>query len=111
MVFTRLVTDSISGYQSDQETNSTTVRHDWSQPGPPSVALVEAVAAATDRTTADLPLRHRSVDADAFDALLTSEESASVTVSFKYADTTVRVNRNGNIEIQIDGALTDGDDD
>ncbi|MBX0298225.1 HalOD1 output domain-containing protein [Haloarcula nitratireducens] len=92
------------------ETNSTTVRHDWGQSGPPSVALVEAVAAATDRTTADLPLLHRSIDPDAFDALLTNEGSASVTVSFKYADTTVRVNRSGNIDIQVDGSLTDGDD-
>ncbi|WP_254839098.1 HalOD1 output domain-containing protein [Natronomonas marina] len=79
----------------------TTVRHDWTQAGRPSVTLVEAVAAATGRRTTDLPPLHGTVDTDALDTLLDGR-SSSVTVSFRYAGTGVTVTSNGSVEIRID---------
>lgn len=95
----------------DPETNLTTVRREWRQSGHPSVALVEAVAAATDRTATDLPPLHHNIDPDALDALLAGEQSSTVSISFRYADTAVRVNGNGSIEIQFDGHAVEGDGD
>lgn len=67
-----------------------------------SVAVVEAVAAATDRTTTDLPPLQRTVDPDALDRLLSQGQSSSVTVSFSYAGADVWIISNGTIEIQVD---------
>jgi hypothetical protein len=93
----------------DTETNLATVRHEWRQSGDPSVALVEAVAAATDRTVTDLPPLQQSIDPDALDALLTGNQSSEVSISFRYADTAVSIHRNGSIELQVDGSSAQGD--
>lgn len=98
-----------TGRTTDAETHPTTVRHEWMQSDQPSVALVEAVAAATGRTTTDLPQLQRSIDPDALDTLLTGGQSP-VTVAFTYADTAVWVSGNGIIEIRIGGHSTEGDD-
>jgi len=87
---------------------TTTVHHEWRQSDQPSVTIVEAVAAATDRPTTDLPPLHGTVDTDALDSLLDGQ-SPSVTVSFRYSETTVSVTGNGNIQIHLDGVS--GEDD
>lgn len=80
----------------------TTVRHNWTESDQPSLTIVEAVAAATDREMTDLPPLYDTIDADALDTLVNGE-SSSVAVSFQYADTEVTVGGNGSIEIQVGG--------
>jgi|GEM_PF-6186455 len=77
------------------------VHHDWQGSEPPSVAVVEAVAAATDQTPTELPLLQNTLDPDALNALLTGE-AASVTVSFQYAGAVVSASGDGSIKIRID---------
>lgn len=86
------------------DTDPTTIRHDWQQSDQPSVVIIEAVAAVTDRPATELPLLQSTIDTDALDTLLKGQTS-SVTISFAYADTTVWVSGNGSIEIQVDGDL------
>lgn len=90
----------------NEATEPTTVRHEWREADQPSMSLVEAVAAATDRTPADLPPLQRSIDADALNTLLTQGQSPQVTISFEYADTGVWIDGDGTIEIQLDGSPT-----
>jgi len=77
------------------------VHHDWQGLEPPSVAVVEAVAAATDRTPTELPLLQNTLDPDALNALLT-RGAASVTISFQYAGVIVSASGDGIIKIRID---------
>jgi hypothetical protein len=86
-----------------------TVRHDWSRSPQPSVLIVEAVAAATDRRPTDLPPLQKTIDADALDTLLDGRPP-NVTISFRYAGTTISVNGDGNMDIHVDGARSAGDD-
>ena len=76
------------------------VHHDWQGSEPPSVAVVEAVAAATDRTPTGLPLLQNTLDTDALNALLTGE-TASVTISFQYAGVIVSASGDGSIKIRV----------
>lgn len=85
------------------DADPTTVRRTWEQSGRPSVIIVEAVAAATDRATTDLPLLQRSIDPDALDALLTRGSASAVALTFAYADTTVSVSGEGTVEVRVDG--------
>lgn len=71
----------------------------------PSVAVVEAVAAATERDPRDLPVLHDAVDADALDALLDGGESNSrsaVRVEFDYAGVSVDVDSDDGVTIEVD---------
>ena len=77
------------------------VHHDWQGSEPPTVAVVEAVAAATDRTPTGLPLLQNTLDPDALNALLT-RGAASVTISFQYAGVIVSASGDGSIKIRID---------
>lgn len=79
-----------------------TVRHEWEEPFQPSVTIVEAVAAATNRTATDLPPLQQSIDPDALDTLVTHRSDAGTTVSFRYAGTVVVVEGDGAIEISVD---------
>lgn len=93
----------------DPAAGPTTIRHDWQQPDQPSVAIVEAVAAVTNHPVTELPPLQRAIDTDALDTLLTGR-TASVTISFQYADATVRVDGNGGITVHVEGDFTDEDD-
>lgn len=67
---------------------------DWSVTNP-TVAVVEAVAVATDREPLDVYSLHETIDTDALDRLLQSTRSAtpsSIRVTFSYGgcDVTVR---------------------
>ncbi|TKX79085.1 hypothetical protein EXE53_17720 [Halorubrum sp. SD626R] len=81
---------------------STAVRDNWTDRDQPSMMIVEAVAAATNRPTTELPPLQKTLDVDALNTLLNGQPS-SVTVSFRYADTTVSVSENGSIEVHTNG--------
>lgn len=87
----------------------TRVRHDWTRSDHPSMAVVEAVAAVTDRTATELPPLQETIDTDALDALFDGE-SPSVTVSFRYADTDVSVIGHGTLEVRVDGDAREDDE-
>lgn len=107
---TNRVEDSETSDQTDStDAKPPTVRHNWTESDQPSVMVVEAVAAATDRPTTELPPLQKTLDADALDALLNGQPS-SVTVSFRYADTAVSVSGNGSIEVHVDGGPSEEDD-
>jgi hypothetical protein len=86
-----------------------TVRHSWEQSDQPSVAIIEAVAAATGREIADLPSLQRNLEADALDTLL-GGQPPGMTVSFMYAGTNVSVSGDGTIEVQIREDSQEGND-
>ena len=102
---TNSVDDSATSDQTDStDARPPTVRHNWTESDHPSVMIVEAVAAATDRNTTDLSPLQETIDADALDTLLDGQAS-SVVVSFRYADTGVTVTGDGSIEVRFDGRL------
>lgn len=75
-------------------------RYDWSEVERPSVTVVRAVAAVTNREVFDLPQLREYVDPDALDRLLADRgDRPDVRVSFRYADVDVTVNSDGCIEI------------
>lgn len=83
------------------------VQFEWTVRETPSFAIVEAVAAATDREPGVLPPLYESVDVDALDALVTkrsADANGTVRVSFSYATVTVSVDSDGRLELQPDGA-------
>jgi hypothetical protein len=99
---TNIVDDSETPDQTDRtDARPAAARDDGTEPDQPSVMIVEAVAAATDRPATELPPLQNALDGDALDALLDGRPS-SVTVSFRYADTAVSVSENGSIEVRID---------
>lgn len=77
------------------------VRHSWEQSGQPSVSLTQAVAAATDQALTELPPLHKSVDADALDALLARDGASSVAISFSYAGAEVVAHSSGDVDIYV----------
>lgn len=89
----------------DPDRNVTTVRSDWRGTGQPSIAVVEAVADATDRDPLDVASLYDHVDTDALDALVTSAEDGSgtdVRVSFTYDGVRVLVEGTGGITVYGD---------
>ena len=70
----------------------------------PSTAVVEAVAAATDRDPLDMPVLQDAIDADALDALLDGNNSASLSpvhVEFDYAGVSVVVDSDDGVSIRM----------
>ena len=93
----------------NMDASATTVQHNWRKSNRPSIAIVEAVSAATGQEPTDLPPLQETVDADALDTLLDGQ-SSSVAVSFQYADTVVSVDADGSIEVRIERRLREEDD-
>jgi len=92
------------------DTSPATVRQSGDESDRPTVAVVEAVAAATGRPTAELPPLQETLDADALNALLNGQPSA-VTVSFRYAGTVVSVSGSDRVEVRVDeDRPTEGDE-
>lgn len=107
---TNRVDDAETSEETDSpDTSPPTVRHNWQESDRPSVMVVEAVAAATDRKTTDLSPLQETIDTDALDTLLDGQTS-SVAVSFRYADTGVTVTGDGSIEVRVDGRLQQEND-
>lgn len=92
-----------SGETSGFDRGTSTVEHTWEEPFQPSVSVVEAVSAATDRTPTELPPLHDHVDPDALDTLISRGESSAVTISFSYAGTVVVIDGDGTISVRVDG--------
>ena len=92
-----------AGSATAPESNSSTLRTDWRSSAHPSVSVVEAVAAATNQRTDELPPLQESVDADALDDLLGAEATSQVVVSFQYAGTSVFLTGAGTLEVEADG--------
>jgi hypothetical protein len=82
--------------------NTKTVRHDWTQSTHPSVVIVETVAAATNRPTTDLPPLQETLDVEALDTLFDGRQP-TLTVTFRYANTTVTVHGTGSVTVRLDG--------
>ncbi|QLG27546.1 hypothetical protein HUG10_08270 [Halorarum halophilum] len=85
----------------------TTVRTDWRATGQPSIAVVEAVAEATDRDPLDVASLYDHLDTDALDALVASPEDgtgADVRVSFTYDGVRVLVEGTGEITAFVDSS-------
>lgn len=71
---------------------------EWSEADGPTVAIIEAVAAATDQALSDLEPLQEHIDGDALEQLLT-ESSAPLTLSFVYEDVHVRVSTDNTISV------------
>lgn len=87
-----------------QGLDQTPVRHSWAESEQPSVAIVEAVSAATGRQITELPPLQEGADPDAVDALLTGGQSSQLRISFSYAGTSVVVEADGTIEVRSEAA-------
>jgi hypothetical protein len=75
-------------------------RYEWGDSDRPSMALVDAVAAATDRDQTDLPPLHEFVDVDALNMLMTGQSDDVVGVSLVYDGVAVRIDSAGRIDVQ-----------
>lgn len=78
------------------------VQSDWTRSDGPSQAVVEAVAAVTDRDPTTMPPLYYWVDTDALDGLLThdgADDAAEVHVSFDYDGVDVVVASTGTLEV------------
>lgn len=78
------------------------LHYEWNDSVPPSTAVVEAVAAMTDRDPLDMPLIYDRIHVDSLDSLLTAKQSrtdGSVEVSFSYDGIDVHVSSDGDIRI------------
>jgi hypothetical protein len=76
------------------------VRYEWDESRGPSTAVVNGVAALTDRRPIELPPLQRTVDADALDRLLTTKTAQTVRVSFDFDGCRVTVEGDGSVEIR-----------
>lgn len=80
-----------------------TVNHERDPDERTAMAVVEAVAAATDREVTALPPMFDVVNPDALDALVRSDGTSDpdVRVSFPYAGTDVHVRSEGSIDVRL----------
>lgn len=88
---------------SDADAPARPIEHDWGGSGRPSTAVVEAVAAVTDRKPTDLPPLHGYVDGDALDALVTRAADGAgdgVRVSFAFDGVEVTVDSDDGITVR-----------
>ncbi|GAB7095391.1 hypothetical protein JCM30237_25440 [Halolamina litorea] len=84
------------------ESDEFTLRRDWDRSVGISIAIVEAVAVATDQSAVDLPPLQHSLDQDALEVLLARDRGSQVTISFVYAGTVVTILENDVIEVEVD---------
>lgn len=99
--------DSTDSAVTDNEPITQPILADWRDYDSLSTAIVEAVAAATDREPTDLPPLYESIDTDALDAIAagwTANTDRRDYVSFAFAGVDVAVESDGGIEVRPDGA-------
>ena len=77
-------------------------RYEYGDAESPSMAVLEAVASATDRDPVDLPVLENVLDTDALDALVTHSTDATTRVSFSYDGVDVVVDSAGGIVVWTD---------
>jgi hypothetical protein len=103
--------DEVPGVdESHVGTPDVTIQSEWQQYEYPSTAVVEAVAAATNRDPLTLTPLYEYVDADGLDALLTattSDAGAPVDVSFTYESARVTISSDGSLEVRADAEAVD----
>lgn len=88
-------------YDTGERSADGVIRHRWDESGNPSVAIVEAVAAATDRRVTELPNLYDTVDTDALGRLVTGGD-AGLEVAFSYAGVDIVLRYDGTMEVQTD---------
>lgn len=73
------------------DTDEDPLRTTWDESTPPSVALVEAIEAVTDREQSDPVPLDGWVDTDALDRLLTAEIPSDTTLTLSFENDGIRV--------------------
>ncbi|MXR20344.1 HalOD1 output domain-containing protein [Halobacterium bonnevillei] len=77
---------------------------EWGSQRPPTAAIVEAIAEATDQDPLDIDPVQNHVDTDALEKLVTSDTThGDVEVHFEYEAFTVRVEGSGTVEVHATG--------
>jgi hypothetical protein len=72
---------------------------DWQAVNGPAMVVVEAVASVLRTDPLDLRPLQEVVDVDSIESILTSRHTTPVTIEFEYADTRVRLVRDGRLAI------------
>lgn len=87
----------------DGETRTRAVRHTGDSAEQSTLAVVEAVAAATDRDPLTMPPLHDAIDTDALDALVdrASEAESALRVTFAYAGATITVEGGHSVTVEV----------
>lgn len=97
---------SPAGEEAGAASGAVRSQYDWSST-PPSVAVAETVAVAVDREPTAIEPLYESVDPDALDALVRSNEEPSaadtVAVSFDVAGRRVTVHGTGEVVVRTGG--------
>lgn len=104
-----MVRDIDSG-ASDSPADARTVRYEWDESEQPSMAVIEAVAAATGSEPETLPPLHGVIDSDALDGLMgsgTADDAVPVRLSFTYAGTEVTVSSDGKLVVELDAPASE----
>jgi hypothetical protein len=74
-------------------------RTEWSSERPPSLAVVEAVAAVTGSEPTKLPLLNDAINTDALDTLFVPEADDQLRVSFVYDGLDITVDGEGSVTV------------
>lgn len=74
-------------------------RTEWSTERPPSLAVVEAVAAVTGSEPTKLPVLNEAVDTDALDSLFGSDADDHLRLSFVYDGLDIAVEGDGAVTV------------
>jgi hypothetical protein len=89
---------------SDRGSSSRVEEVEWGTQRPPTAAVVEAIAEATDQDPLDIDPVQNHVDTDALEKLVTSDTTnGDVVVQFEYEVFTVRVEGSGTVEVHVTG--------
>lgn len=75
-------------------------KHTWTDASEPSVAIVEAIAAATNTPITDLQPLGDVLDTDALDALLRGPGGEDLRIQFSYEGVEVSVGGDGDIVVR-----------
>ncbi|GAB7019783.1 HalOD1 output domain-containing protein [Halostagnicola bangensis] len=79
------------------------IRYEWTEPGRPSTAVIEAIAAVTDSEPVAMPSIYDFIDLEALDTIIANQSTGrtdTISVSFQYDDIDVTVDSDGSIEIR-----------
>jgi hypothetical protein len=90
------------GASPNGDTEAVETAYNWSET-PPTQAVIEAVAIATNREPTDMDPLYDAVDPDALDAILVDGERAvpqDLVVSFTYMDCEVVLRANGDVMVE-----------
>lgn len=84
-----------------------TITYEWDEDTPPTTAVIEAIAAATNRDPRHMSPLHDYVDVDSLDGLVTAgtkDTDRPVWIIFPYRQHTVLVESTGTVEVRLDTA-------